>query len=259
MNTLDEEEAKNHGAAHLRELFAVYPIHIKRFLSRFGVTTLEMTELLGLPSVQEWYRIKKNENERVRNTVVCSLLRAYTENPQWLLSRKLEFKDVAVRLYWVLRNEGYRRRQSIIYAICQTFDKSQHVLRTWYTGESTPDQASTRLIELMMQLDDKDLYELVCDARLSAIAQVMGKDVSVYVLPDGERRYVINGDGTLYTLEEVAHKAPLPGSRRTNKDYAEGGKPKYMNEIKADIGDNDAHESVRKASGMRHHLPWIQN
>jgi len=52
---------------YVKDLYAVYPVHIRRFLSRFGVTTLEMTEMLGLPSVQEWYRIKKT------TTSVCAI------------------------------------------------------------------------------------------------------------------------------------------------------------------------------------------
>lgn len=241
---------------YVKDLYAVYPVHIRRFLSRFGVTTLEMTEMLGLPSVQEWYRIKKNDNERVRNTVVCSLLRAYTEHPEWLLANQPTFREIAIRMYWLLRDHGYRRRKQIVYAICQVFDKSQHILRSWYTGEAKADQASTRMIEMMMRLDNDSLFDLISDARLSAISQVHGKDVSVYRLPSGEKRYSLSGDDTLYTLDEIAHKGPLPGSRRTNKDYVPGGTPRHLPETHHEVGRKELPDVVKKTEAMSQQLPW---
>lgn len=256
MDAVSKIDSESGEATHIKDLYAVYPVHIRRFISRFGVTTLEMTELLGLPSVQEWYRLKKHENARVRNTVVCSLLRAYTENPEWLLANRLNFKDVANRLYWLLRERGYNRRLQIIYAISQAFDKSQHILRKWYTGESDPDQASQRMIEVMMRLENDELFEFFSDARLSAISQVHGREVSIYQLESGELRYLLQGDETLYTLNEVAHKGPLPGSRRTNKDYADSSGPAHVASVDQDHVDTDMPDVIKKTKGMLSSMPW---
>lgn len=241
---------------HVKDLYAVYPVHIRRFISRFGLTTLEMTEILGLPSVQEWYRLKKHEHERVRNTVVCSLLRAYTEHPDWLLANRITFKDVANRLYWVLRENGARRRTQIVYAVCQLFDKSQHVLKNWFTGVKEPDQASQRMIEVIMKLDNKELYDFICDSRLSAITQVYGKDIAVVVDQTGAKMYSIQGEDELYTLEEIAHKSPLPGSRRTHKDYAENSSPAHTGSAENEGQSSKLPETIKKSTKMLENLPW---
>ncbi|CAM3787646.1 hypothetical protein VRRI112168_00455 [Vreelandella rituensis] len=242
---------------HDKDLYVVYPIHIEQFMERFQLRALEMSNLLGFPSVQEWYKVHKNPHERIRNTNVCNLLRAYTEHPEWLKSTQFSFAKVTERIQKVLASHGYEKQHEVDYFICQVFDKSQSVLGNWVTGTTAPDQASQRVSELIMELNDDDLFEFISDARLATIPQVLGRDVTVYHTKSGERRYSAQGTDDLYTLAEIARASPLPGARRSAKDY-----PPALSEPRTTVIEGSATQETHETEVAKKHtkgLPWIQS
>lgn len=253
--------SEHKSSANLRpvkDLYAVYPVHIELFRGRFNLKVTEMTALLGITSPQDWHKMKSTPGERVKNPVTCALLRAYNENPEWL-SEMGAFRRALKRLYRMLRKrEGYTSA-SAIYAITQLYDKSESVLRKWYKGASRPTLAALQLSEIVNQLGYRDLQAFVRDARLSTIPQVEGKEVKVFLGPNDEELYKVEGNDAVYTFEEVLKFCAVPGARRPRQEVASSPAKVDTTESvlpKQGVGADDEDDAVRQASRMASRLSW---
>lgn len=246
------------GLRPVKELYAVYPVHIELFRGRFNLKVTEMTALLGITSPQDWHKMKATPGERVKNPVTCALLRAYSDNPEWLNEMGL-FRRALKRLYRMFRKrEGYTSA-SAIYAITQLYDKSESVLRKWYKGASRPTLAALQLSEVVNQLAMRDLQVFVRDARLSTIPQVEGKDIKVFMGADSQLLYQIEGDDHLYTFEEVVKFCAVPGARRPRQAAADhepkGDLPETT--LPRHVGPSEEiNDPLTQASKMASRLSW---
>lgn len=251
------------GLRHEKDLYAVYPIHIENFRGRFNLKVTEMTALLGITSPQDWHKMKAAPGERVKNPVTCALLRAYSENPDWL-SEMGSFRRATKKLYRMFRKtEGYSSA-SAIFGICQIYDKSENVLRKWYKGASRPTLAALKLTDIVNQLSGKALQDFVSDARLSTIPQVNGQDVKVLRDQEGLRWYRVADDEGLYTFEEIVKRCAVPGARRPRQEVADEktavDPDSQPSALPAGIEDEtpaeDDGDPVAKASRMAARLSW---
>lgn len=220
----EQESAGGEKLSFEKGLYVVYPEHIQHFMKRFNLSALEMCNILGFPSVQEWYRLQKKPDERVKNVCISNLLRYYNEHPEELKGHKLDFSVVIDRIKTVMASRGAPPTE-IQFALEQIFDKSEYVLHSWVRGSADPEQAALRVSRLIMKMSDEDLVLFLNDCRLGALPQVSGQDVRVYRTNDtlaADRRYSIQDDDQdthPETISVVARRAPTPGRRRAAKDY----------------------------------------
>jgi hypothetical protein len=204
--------------SRLDNIFVIYPEHLEWIIDEYLLSIPEAVTVLGLPSVQEWYNIKKFPNQPVRHFRVVQNARLYLRFPHLIQRNIPPLLPLIERTKQAFGDEVYAKR--ILEAV---FSKAWSTIEGWlHEDVRAIDFSARRLMDLLMKLDDSEFFGYLQDATLSAYAQVKADEVNVYRDNVTEERSYSTTylSGTKRTLEQMLDIIPPPGKRIKTSEYA---------------------------------------
>lgn len=252
------EHSKNEGATPLDNVFVIYPRHLEWLMQEHKLNVSEICVALGLPSMQEWYKICRNPEQPVRNLRVVQNARLYLRTPSLLPSSYTPLQELIERTHVMFGDDLLTHR--LLEAL---FHKQWGTIEGWLSDDETSiDLSARRLTRLLMDLDDNDFQTAILDAAVSTRAQVKAEEIEVMEINGtAERLYVSPVFGKM-TIRQALEIIPTPGRRIAKTDYVV---PTLRNhQFQSQVADAKMrHSNERASDGLSpdamkalSHTPW---
>lgn len=246
------------------DIFTVYPAHLRRLMEENHLTVPEICAALGMPSLQEWYAIQKHQEQPVRLSRVVQTARIYLRHPDRLPVSRPSIRQFYQRSIALTGSDDRAKR--LMEAILH---KQWGAIEKWLqvgAGNQGIDVSISRLIDLMMKMDDEEFLFTLSGGALSFYVQVNASPVHTFVSEDGRLLYATAHQPDAHKdVLDILDIAPVPGRRLKGEDFVvpSGDGATYADVI-SQMGENhdqsqEDKDMANALDGDKESLAWHQN
>lgn len=208
-------QPEDEGTTPLDNVFVVYPRHLEWLMQDHKLNVSEICVALGLPSMQEWYKICREPDQPVRNPRIVQNARLYLRNPSLLPSSYTPLQELIDRTYTLFDDSTLARE--LLEAL---FHKHWGAIEGWlHDDELSIDLSARRLARLLMRLDDDEFRSVILDAAVSTRTQVKAEEIEVRQDNDNSERLYVSPVYGRMTIREALKMIPTPGRRIPSGEY----------------------------------------
>lgn len=197
-------------------VYVIYPRHLAWLMDENKLTVPEICVALGLTSVQDWFALRRDPDEPVRNTRIIQNARIYLRNPSLLRPPSFQLERFIDRAICVFDgDEDVAKR-----AMEAAFHKQWKTIEGWREDDTKAiDLAVRRYVDLMMKLDDKEFTTLLLSGIVNTHVQINARSV-VTRTPGAalDAKYEV-AENVKLNIEDTLEMIPTPGRRISKSDY----------------------------------------
>lgn len=237
------------------DLHIIYPSHLKWLMESHNLKVVEICSILGIPSIQDWYKLTSQPNRPIRPGAVAQVARLYLRHPERLPIPIFSINNVIRRSEYLVGDEDRAHR-----LLEGVFDRQWTTIKSWtsISRQTRPDLASSRLFAILDKMSDEELLTTLLDGALHVYTQVKAKPIFVYQGVEPAERFYATADDpdARRSVYELVEEGPEPGRRRSDDEYvvpAEHVPAVVQPSVSAQSSDDVVMQEARKKLD---NVPW---
>ena len=210
------EMEKNESNAAADSVYVIYPRHLAWLMDENKLTVPEICVALGLTSVQDWFALRRDPDEPVRNTRIIQNARIYLRNPSLLRPPAFQLEEFINRTIGVFDGDVDVAKL----AMEAVFHKQWKTIEGWREDETKSiDLAVRRYVDLMMQLDDKEFTTLIVNGIVNTHVQINARSVVTHTPAAARDATFEVAENVKLKMNDALEMIPTPGRRISKNDY----------------------------------------
>lgn len=211
MHTESEETSSN-----LESVYVIYPRHLAWLMDENKLTVPEICVALGLTSVQDWFALRRNPDEPVRNTRIVQNARIYLRNPHLLRPPAFQLEQFIERAYAAFDGDEATAQR----AMEAVFHKQWKTVEGWREDDTkTIDLAVRRYVDLMMQQSDDEFAALLMSGLVNTHVQINARSVLIHTQPAASDYLFELTENVKFKVDDTLSTIPTPGRRIPKQEY----------------------------------------